>query len=394
MSPHSDGRTRVLFINSADRIGADTAMHLLLLRSLPRERFQLYAASQPGSPAPAYDELRSIPDVTIRPTYFGPTLWQQSKLQKLASARNLVPMATSLLGLAAYIRRERIEIIHSTDRPRDALSCVMLAALTGAKSVIHAHVNFGEWMRRGVKWSFARADALVAVSRFSAETFVEAGYPPERVHAVLNAIELSRWDPTLDPAVGRASLGVPEGVPLIISVARLFPSKGNRELLRAFAGVQRELRNARLAIIGADYPEGSGETLHLKQLAQELGVEHCVSLPGPRSDIANLLAACDVFALPSFGEPFGLVYLEAMAMKRPAVALSYGGAVEVVEDGECGLISPPGDIDALSANLLRLLRDQALRQRFGEHGRKRAAAHFTPARMAADVADLYARLLA
>jgi glycosyltransferase involved in cell wall biosynthesis len=101
-----------------------------------------------------------------------------------------------------------------------------------------------------------------------------------------------------------------------------------------------------------------------------------------------------VFALPSFGEPFGLVYLEAMAMKRPAVALSYGGAAEVVEDGKCGLISPPGDINALSANLLGLLRDPALRQRFGEHGRKRAAAHFTPARMAADVADLYARLLA
>jgi glycosyltransferase involved in cell wall biosynthesis len=393
--PHRhDGRTRVLFINSAVSIGADTAMHLLLLRHLPRERFKLYAASQPGSPAPAFDELSNIPDVVVRPTYFGPTLWQQSRLQKIASARNMVPMTASLLGLAAYIRRQRIEIIHSTDRPRDALACVTLATVTGAKSVIHAHVNYGDWMRRGVRWSFGRADALVAVSRFSAKTFVHAGYPPERVHAVLNAIELSRWDPTLDPAVGRTSLGVPQGVPLIISVARLFPSKGNRELLQAFARVQRELGNARLAIIGADYPEGSGETLHLKHLARELGVESSVIFPGQRSDIAGLLAACDVFALPSFGEPFGLVYVEAMAMKRPVVALSYGGAPEVVEDEECGLISPPDDIDALSANLLRLLRDPALRQRFGEHGRKRAATHFSPARMAADVSDLYARLLA
>jgi glycosyltransferase involved in cell wall biosynthesis len=389
----SDRRSRVLFINSAVGIGADTAMHLLLLRHLPREHFKLYAASQPDSSGPAYDALSTITDLVVRPTYFGPTLWQQSKLQKLASARNLLPMATSLVGLATYIRREQIKIIHSTDRPRDALACVALAAVTGAKSVVHAHVNYGDWMRRGVRWSFGRADALVAVSRFSAKTFVDAGYPKDRVHAVLNAIELSRWDPSLDPEVGRASLGVPDGVPLIISAARLFPAKGNRELLLAFARVQREFGDARLAIIGADFPEGSGETLRLKALARELGVDGSVTFPGQRSDIASLLAACDVFALPSFGEPFGLVYVEAMAMKRPVVALSFGGAAEVVEHEECGLLSPPDDIDALSRNLLQLLRDPARRQRFGENGRKRVESHFSPARMAEDVADLYARLL-
>jgi glycosyltransferase involved in cell wall biosynthesis len=394
MPPPVDRRIRVLFINSAVAIGADTAMHLLLLRCLPRERFELYAACQPGAPAPAYDELRTIPDLALRPTYFGPTLWQRSKLQKLASMRKLVPMTASLLGLGAYMRRQRIEIIHSTDRPRDALACVTLAAITGAKSVVHAHVNYGDWMRRGVRWSFGRADAVVGVSQFSAQTFVAAGYPPERVHAVLNSIDLSRWDPTLDPAAGRASLGVPEGVPLIISVARLFPSKGNRELLQAFARVQRELGDVRLAIIGADYPEGSGETLRLNELAGELGVAESVIFPGQRSDIASLLAACDVFALPSFEEPFGLVYAEAMAMKRPVVALNSGGAPEVIEHEECGLLSPPGDIDALSTNLLRLLRDPALRKRFGEYGRKRVAAHFSPARMAADVTDLYSHLLA
>lgn len=388
-----DRRVRVLFINSAVAIGADTAMHLQILRNLPRDRFELHAAGQPGSPSPAYDELRAIPDVTLRPTYFGPTLWQQSRLQKIASARMLVPTAASLLGLAAYIRRRRIEIIHSTDRPRDALACVILSALTGAKSVVHAHVNYGDWMSRGQKWAFGRADALVTVSRFSAETFEEAGYPAERVHAVLNAIEVSRWNPMLDPAIGRASLGVPDRVPLIISVARLFPSKGNGELVQAFARVHRELGDARLAIIGMDYPEGSGETLRLKAIAQELGVESSVIFPGQRSDIANLLAACDVFALPSFGEPFGLVYAEAMAMKRPVLALTYGGAPEVVAHEECGLLSPPDDIEALSRNLLRLLRDPALRQRFGENGRARVATQFSPARMAADVADVYARLL-
>lgn len=389
-----DQRIRVLFINSAIGIGADTAMHLLLLRNLSRERFELHAAGQPGRPSPAFDELRTIPDLALRPTYFGPSFWQQPRLQQMASTTKLVPMTASLLGLAAYMRRRRIQIIHSTDRPRDSLACVTLSALTGAKSVVHAHVNFGDWMGPGVRWAFGRANALVGVSRFSAGTFVSAGYPSERVHAVLNAIELSRWDPTLDPTIGRATIGVPQGAPFIVSVARLFRSKGQHELIQALARVKREFPDVRLAIVGADYPEGNGETRWLQDRARELGVAENVIFTGQRSDIASLMAACDVFSLPSFLEPFGLVFAEAMAMKRPVVALSDGGTPEVVEHEKCGLLSSAGDIDALAFNLIRLLRDPALRQRFGEYGRKRVEEHFTPSRMAADVADLYGRLLA
>ena len=187
---------------------------------------------------------------------------------------------------------------------------------------------------------------------------------------------------------------MPEGAPFILSVARLFRSKGQHELIQALARVKRELPEVRLAIVGADYPDGNGETRWLLDRARELGVAENVILTGQRSDIAHLMAACDVFSLPSFLEPFGLVFAEAMAMKRPVVALSNGGTPEVVEHEKCGLLSPTGDIDALAANLLRLLRDPALRLRYGAHGRKRVEGHFTPQRMAADVTDLYARLLA
>ena len=82
---YPDKRTRVLFINSAILAGADTWIHLLLLRNLPQDRFELYAAGQPGSPSPALEELRAIPGVALRQTNFGPSLWQRSRLQKLTS---------------------------------------------------------------------------------------------------------------------------------------------------------------------------------------------------------------------------------------------------------------------------------------------------------------------
>jgi glycosyltransferase involved in cell wall biosynthesis len=248
-------------------------------------------------------------------------------------------------------------------------------------------------MSRGVKWALGRADAIVGVSNFTAGTFVEAGYRPDRVHAILNAIEPSRWDPLLDPAPGRASLGISDGAPLIVSVARLFRWKGHPELISALALVKRQHPNVRLAIVGTDYPADSGTTRMLKEQARELGVGENVLFTGQRSDIASLLAACDVFSLPSIGEPFGLVFAEAMAMKRPVVALNNGGTPEVVEHGKCGLLSPPGDIALLAANLLRLLNDPALRTQFGEYGRARVLKHFSPQRLASDFSTLYARML-
>jgi glycosyltransferase involved in cell wall biosynthesis len=123
-------------------------------------------------------------------------------------------------------------------------------------------------------------------------------------------------------------------------MARLFRWWGHFELLSALALVKRKYPNVRLAIVGSDYPAKSGTTQMLKEHAGELGVGKNVVFTGQRSDVASLLVACDVFALPSFEVPFGLVFAEAMAIKRPVVALTNGGTPEVVEHGKCGLLSP------------------------------------------------------
>jgi glycosyltransferase involved in cell wall biosynthesis len=399
MASDLPGKTPVLFVNTATLppLGADTWVHALLMRSVDRARFEVHSAcapGKPGAPTPTYQALSTIPEMRIHPVTFGTELFNRSPVQKALAALELFPGAASILGLARYIRRHGIRILHTSDRPRDALACVLLGRLTGAKSIVHVHVAAGDWMSPMLRWSMARADALIGVSAFVGRTLVDHGYPADRIHTVLNAIDVPAWDPDLDPRAGRRALGLPEQAPVLVSVARLFGAKGHAELLRALAIVRRELPEVRLLVVGEDYPKGSGFGDGLKALAAELGVAENAVFTGRRKDVPSLLAASDVYAMPSIEEPFGLVYAEAMAMRKPVVALDNGGTPEVVEHGKTGLLSPQGDVEKLAQNLLTLLRDPALRARMGERGRQEVEARFSARRMAQDTERLYATLLA
>jgi glycosyltransferase involved in cell wall biosynthesis len=97
--------------------------------------------------------------------------------------------------------------------------------------------------------------------------------------------------------------------------------------------------------------------------------------------------------MPTFEEPCAVAFLEAMAMRKPVVALDSGGTPQLVAHGESGLLSPPQDIDQLAANLLTMARDRSLRERMGNAGLSRVTRLFYPARLSNDVEDVYRRVL-
>ncbi len=114
---------------------------------------------------------------------------------------------------------------------------------------------------------------------------------------------------------------------------------------------------------------------------------------GQRSDIVRFMAASDVFAMPSFEEPFGIVFAEALAMALPVVALNNGGTPEVVEHGHTGFLSEPGDTAGLADNILALLHDPTLRRQMGVLGRERVKSLFTVEHLADEMARIYEELV-
>ncbi len=115
-----------------------------------------------------------------------------------------------------------------------------------------------------------------------------------------------------------------------------------------------------------------------------------IRLLGFRSDVSALMAACDLFVLPAPAEPFGLVVIEAMALGKPVIAAGAGGPLEIVANGETGLLFEPGNSESLAAAMKQLLADADLRKRMGEAGRKRYEEMFTAQEMAGKMLAAYA----
>jgi colanic acid/amylovoran biosynthesis glycosyltransferase len=214
---------------------------------------------------------------------------------------------------------------------------------------------------------FARADHFIAVSDFIRRTAIARGCPGERISVLYTGIDTDRFRPPASPSDGMN----------VLFVGRLLPKKGCEHLIRAMAIVQRELPHAKLVVVGDGELRQSLETLARGLLG---AYEFRGSLSS--EEVNSLLGKATVFCAPSVRTPngdaegFGMVFLEAQSVEVPVVSFASGGVPEAVEHEVTGILAPPGDEQMLADGLLRLLRDDGLRQRMGRAGRARAERSF------------------
>jgi glycosyltransferase involved in cell wall biosynthesis len=225
----------------------------------------------------------------------------------------------------------------------------------------------------------------IAVSRDIATELVERfRWPDHKIEVIRNAVQFDRFRST-DSASLRTQLTDGQPRPIVFTCARLEPQKGLPVLLRA----AEQLPDA-LFVIAGDGPERAA----LEAQAAALGIAHRVLFLGFRTDVPELLGACDVFALPSFYEGTSLALLEAMAAGRAIVSSAIGGTDELIDDGETGLLVPAGDAGALATALRRLLAEPDLRSSLARRACGAANRDFSPPVMVGRVTRVYQQLLA
>lgn len=177
----------------------------------------------------------------------------------------------------------------------------------------------------------------------------------------------------------RRQLNVDRSTPVIIQVSRLDPWKGHELHLEALARLT-DLPDWRCWFVGG--PQNRTEERYferLRSMAAERGVSDRIQFLGQRSDVPKLLAAADVFCQPNTGpEPFGIVFVEALYAGLPVVTSAFGGPIEIV-DTSCSILTPPGDVAAVSGALRGLIQDPVARRKLAVGAPDRAAAVCGPA---------------
>lgn len=202
-----------------------------------------------------------------------------------------------------------------------------------------------------------------------------------------------------DRAAARAALGWHPTRFTVLQLGRVVPRKGIDNVIRALALLRERGVDAELKVVGgnSEIPNevATPELGRLAALARERGVHEHVSFLGRRGrdEISRCYCAADVFVTTPWYEPFGITPVEAMACGLPVIGSAVGGVRTTVRDGATGFLVPPKDPEALAGRLAALAADPARRTAFGNAARQRAYRHYTWARVAEQIAQVYARAL-
>ena len=359
---------RVLHVDTAFSWRGGEAQVLGLAQGLTRFGHEVLVVGQPGSPLVARVKKAGISTRAVR-------------LRGEWDGVGAMRLAEVMRGFDPHILHTHTSHAHTL-----GLWAWMLSGRK-AKVVVSRRVDF-PISRRGLgRIKYGRSvGRFLAVSEGVRRVLIEGGVPESRTAVVRSGIDLRKFDDLGNSGTLYDEFGIARDALLIGNVAALAPHKDQACLLEAARRVVDAFPKARFLIVG----EGPMKET-LVELRARLGLEREVLFTGFRKDIGAILGLMNVFVLSSCLEGLGTSLLDAMLMGLPIVGTRVGGIPEAVHDGENGLLVPPKNPEALAHAICRLLKDRALRERFGRAGGKivqQFDIRETVRRTAANYADL------
>lgn len=384
-------RPRVLYIQPNSEVGGSDLALLRMVESLDRDRFEPVAVLPKEGPMvtrlrEAGAQVHLVPMMQLRtlpsPGYH---------------LRYLAQFWPTVFRLGRLIRRERIALVHS-----NSLYSLYGAFAAGITRTPHLwHVREIPPQVPVARPALARLVLALSTRVISMTQACSAGLFARQVHAkvelLAEGLDFEKWSRRPGMRSIRAELGIAPDEQVVGFVARLDPWKGLDVFLRAAALVSARCPGT-IFLVSGDAPAGfESYRDRMVALAGELGIADKVRFLGwtyRLDDIPALMADLDVFCHTSIQpEPFGLVLIEAMAMGCPVVAARAGGPLEIVEDGVSGLLTPPGDAEAVADAVTALLDDPVRRRAIATNGRLGVESRYSKAAFRERLRELYETVL-
>ncbi|HEX5127164.1 MAG TPA: glycosyltransferase family 4 protein [Rhodocyclaceae bacterium] len=313
------------------------------------------------------------------------------KVEKVGIERTVQPFADlcALLTMMRKFRNKSFDAIFSVT-PKAGLLAMLSAFIACVPVRIHVFTGQVWATRRGLSRLILKsADRLTAAlathvlvdSASQRDFLIAEGVIQSDRSAVLAEGSISGVDPlrfkpdAKERAAIRRRFGIPDSAPLLLFVGRLNPDKGVQDIAAAFMQIASSW-NVHLMIVGPDESDMHDAICNVVRAhAERVHFVEYTSTP------EHFMAAADIFCLPSYREGFGSVVIEAAAVGVPAIASRIYGLTDAVEDGVTGLLHSPGDVAEISACLMKLLSDEALRREMSEAARLRAIRSFSSERV-------------
>jgi glycosyltransferase involved in cell wall biosynthesis len=364
---------RILHLASFSSMGGTERMILFLVEAMDRTHFENHVCCLIGNG----DLIRRAEPVCAGARHF--------QFRHPLDPRGIA-------DVIRYIRRHRIELVHTYGLRADTVGRVA-ARLGGARAVVSGIRSIDPWRR----WHHTLLDRLTAplVDLFisnseagKAATVARERFAPQRIEVIHSGIP-AREIPVARRREIRAELGVaPDAFPVTGILANLREMKGHEDVVRALPAILAAWPSAVFLFAGRDDSGGA-----IARMAADLGVDRAIRFLGYRADTAPLLAAMDIFMLPSHWEGLPVSILEAMHAGVPVITTGVGGIPELVRDGEEALIIEPRRPDLIAQAVGRLAADEDVRRRLALAAQRRARNEFSLETMVRRHEEVYARLL-
>ncbi|NIA29188.1 MAG: glycosyltransferase [Actinobacteria bacterium] len=302
----------------------------------------------------------------------------------------------TLVKICNLLRSKKIELLH-VHYSKDLWTTIAAARLVGKlPTVFIKHIGTQKPKRDILhKWIYKNVCHTIAISQVIERNLLNT-HPIKKnaVSVVHHGLDLDLFsrDPETRSRV-REELGVAADQVLVGTIGRLQEGKGHLEFLEMAKNISQQFPKARFIIIG---DPTRGEELRARRIYEkmdQLDLTEKVILSGFRDDVPDVLSAMDIFAFPSHAEAFGLVVIEAMAASLPVVSSRCDGILDIVKDGQTGILVNPKNVGELTGAVRKLIVDAELRTTFGKRGRKRVEQNFTMSRMIDQVEEIYKKCL-
>jgi glycosyltransferase involved in cell wall biosynthesis len=320
-------------------------------------------------------------------------------IPELVREIGLLKDITAFCKIYNFLRREKFDIVH-THTSKAGIIGRWAAKLAGVKIIIHTphgHIFYGyfNWFRTKLfiyleKLTALFTDRIITLTQRGKEEHVKHRIAnPSKFVPIYSGIEIRKFiNYHIDIIKEKERLNIPLEAPVIGTISRLDPVKGNQYFIASLPDIVKTFPSLKVFIVG----DGS-ERRKLERRVKKLGLSENVIFTGECKDVRWILSIFDICVLSSLNEGMGICLLEAQALGVPIVATKVGGIPDVVRDGVTGILVPPRNPKVMADAIIKLLKDNSLRKNMSEESRRWIDNRFSAETMVKKFSDLYEELV-